>query len=211
MIQRKIALFIGVAIAFTIQSCSSGEKSPSKEETTVLETTTEEVKRVKCNCFEVTEDNGKYSYKGALITGSCTTKNSSDKVTEENEYNNGFIVSKKVWTSANGEMILTTDMKYADGKFADGWITEVKENDAIVLATKLEDYKNGKKTKEGWWLIDGGFSRHSTLTLDKETGWKCEINRSYMNPVTAESKEVIEEFLMCAEKWNIDHFFYIIK
>lgn len=206
---KRISLFSGVAFMLFMQSCGGSESTPTKEkeQTEVVE----EVKVTDCDCSEVSESDGKYMFKDELYSGSCSTKNSSDEVIEENEFKNGFITSKKIYTSVNGKLVLTTDMKYQDGKPFNGWITEVKENDYIVLSTKLEEYKNGKPTKEGWWLIDGGFSRHSTLTLDKETGWKCELNRSYMKPVTPENKELIEEFLICAEKWNIDHFFYHIK
>ncbi len=206
---KSLALFTGVMCAFVMQSCGGESKTGNaeKEQAEVQE----EPKVLSCDCSEVKEEDGKYKFKDELYSGSCSTKNSSDEVIEQNEFKNGFIVSKKVSTSVNGKLVITTDMEYQDGNPFNGWITEIKENDKIVLATKLEDYKNGKATKEGWWLIDGGFSRLSTLTLEKETGWKCELNRSYMNPVSPDSKQAIEDFLICAEKWNIDHFFYHIK
>jgi sulfur carrier protein ThiS len=129
-------------------SCGS-ETTENKEEDKVLTYDIE---------YETLEyKNGKF-YKDKdlkdLFSGTAGTKNSDDKITRYATIKNGYLVNKKEWRDFGGELILTKDMEFKNGKKENGWTTVLLKEHGITITKECVVYKNGKIDKKESWEIE---------------------------------------------------------
>lgn len=151
-----------------------------------------------------------------LFSGTAGEKNSSDELVILAEIKNGYLVTKKKWTDFGGELILTQDMEYKDGKFYNGWYNYIEDKgEDITITQSYNLYKNGKEQEsEGWRLMKSGtYNSQSYLMIGTEGMLQatCTGNGAYYYPNGGGGDvDEIRAFLDCVKSQNLKNFHIFI-